>query len=144
MKPPSTIAAQVSRDRAAAGRLFHVRAAVSTPGAQRVAPARQALEDFHARATLREARRRAGAEAARKFLAAERRKVGPRVAAALAAKAVPKATLDKMREDMARAAGEDDFATKEEFVRKYKLRHRVTLAEALAAFERHVRPGGAR
>jgi hypothetical protein len=145
MKPPANVYAQVSRDRAAAGR-YHVRAAVSTPGAQRVSPARQSLDDYSARLSLREARRRAGAAAAARHIAEERRKVGPRVAAALAAKAVPKPVLDKMREDSARAAGDDapapkrlSVADRERLARDYAARYGCTIEVARLAVARGAR-----
>lgn len=82
MKPPSNVYSQVARDRAAAGRLRHVRAAVSQPGSRPLSP-----DD------LRRARAESGRRVAAAYLA--------RRAAATPRPEPPPQPLDEVQVDVA-------------------------------------------
>lgn len=88
MKLPQNLAHESARDRASAGRLFRVNAALSSPGARPVPPAGRRRDE---RSELAEARRASGLKVA---TAALRRKAGAELArqvlARKAAQAAPK------------------------------------------------------
>lgn len=136
MRTPSNLALAAARDRAAAGRLYSIRAAVSSPGARPVSPARRALDEQAAKI----ARRRR--EAARRPASPLTGFTPPAAKLRFRASAVTPEMMRKMREDSGRAAGEDpplSVAERERLARALSRRRGITIDEARRAVA-----GGAR